>query len=1314
MENRFIKLTTQGGQLHFFSPHKVFRDDQGECRELHDLETLQLEIVYGLMCRRSTDCIAAPWIIFWSKDLIKMKAEALKEHTTASRPIKALTVYPPNTPATLGEVMDLEESKDDLFARKRICIKTKQEDNILEKFKIIVKGKNFVIRAKELFAWSPVFNEVKEVEYCTDDESVQGVSDTYFGKSQENLGNEHNSEQPMNDKEKSQDPFNIYDLLRKRDGGVDTLGSNTSIPYPPGFTPEKLNNNADVHEVKDINSEPSERRSEDLCSRVLEEVQHTDDLLSSGVHSNAHMPKKGGSVLEVLDEIIKVGQTMGYTMEGCMKDMENIIGSQGAQDVNFLSLQETKMESISDMDVKILWGNSNFEYLFSEAIGNSGGILCTWDPNIFLKEQHILSDNFVALFVTRCQGDSIVMGDLNEVRSVDERMGSVFNIQGAADFNDFISNSGLVDIQLEGYSFTWSHPSASKMSKLDRFLVTEGVISLFPHISAICLDRHLSDHRPILLRDVIADYGATPFRLYHSWLTLSGFEQLVIHTWNSTVLEDSNGMVRFKKKLQVLKKAIREWVAVYKRGKTGRRNDIKLKLSVIDKQLDQGRVNDDILLSRMGLMKQLLDSNSSDAIDNLQKAKIQWAIEGDENSKFFHGVINRKRANLAIRGVMVDGEWVDDPRRVKEEFCSHFATRFHAPSGIRNKINFLFPNQLSSDQAFELEKQVSTDEIRTTVWACGENKSPGPDGFTFEFFRKFWDTIGPDLCLAVEWFFDHGSFSRGCNSSFIALIPKVQDPKFVNDYRPISLIGSLYKVVTKILALRLSSVIAGLISDVQTAFLPSRQILDGPFVINELLSWCKYKKQHAMIFKVDFAKAYDSVRWDFLDDVLQSFGFGFKWRSWILGSLSSGMASVLINGSPTAEFQFHCGLKQGDPLAPYLFILVMESLHLSFSRVVDAGIFKGIKIDNSTMISHLFYADDAVFVGEWSDDNLSSVMHALHCFSLALGLKINVKKSHLLGVDIHDLIVVVAASTLGCSIMKTPFKYLGVTVGGNMSKIIAWDDIISKLNSRLSKQKVKTLSIGGRLTLLKSVLGSIPIYWMSLYKVPKSVLNSMEAIRRNFFNGAQDNDKKITWVWRYISHDNSLWYRVISAIHGPNIQKLSSFNSSIWNNILKEVNILKGRGVDLISHCKRRVGNGMHTRFWSDVWLGDQQLRYMFPRIYALEENKECSIAVKLQGDVEFSLRRQVRGGVEAQQLVQLQDLIGSSVLVNAEDRWFWDLNENGVFCVKDVRKLLYESFLPKEVIATRWIKFVPIKINVFAWKVSLDRLPTRVNLIHR
>nr|GFB37568.1 RNA-directed DNA polymerase, eukaryota [Tanacetum cinerariifolium] len=262
------------------------------------------------------------------------------------------------------------------------------------------------------------------------------------------------------------------------------------------------------------------------------------------------------------------------------------------------------------------------------------------------------------------------MGDFNEVRSADERMGSVFNMQGAAEFNDFISNSGLIGIQLEGYSFTWSHTSVSKMSKLDRFLATEGFISVFPYISAICLDRHLSDHRPILLRDVIADFGATPFRLYHSWLSLSGFDLMVSYAWNSFVFDDRNEMIRFKKKLQALKK----------------------------------------------------------------KAKIQWAIEGEENSKFFYGVINRKRANLAIKGVMVDGEWVDEPSRVKDEFSSYFATKFQLPRGNRSRINFPFPNRLSFDQAANLEMSISTEEICNVVWACGENKSPGPDGFTFKFF----------------------------------------------------------------------------------------------------------------------------------------------------------------------------------------------------------------------------------------------------------------------------------------------------------------------------------------------------------------------------------------------------------------------------------------------------------------------------------------------------------------------------------------------------------------------------------------------------
>ncbi|GJV94416.1 RNA-directed DNA polymerase, eukaryota [Tanacetum coccineum] len=1061
-----------------------------------------------------------------------------------------------------GEVMELETSNDDLFARKRLCIKTKQKGIILESFKIIVKGKIFVVRAKELFVWSPMFKDVPEAVHCSDDESVKGVeednveacnlnnleaesdsevvSDTYVGDNADEQGSENESVQSSNAKEVSNDPFNIYDLLNKRNKEVGNSGKDTSIPYPPGFTPEKSTHDNVGQEVQDAEHIQSHGRSEGCSSRILDDAEKLDERFSSENRGNGVKHKEGGSILELLDEMIKVGQTMGFSMEGCSNDMEKIIGSQG--------VHETKMETISAMDVKFLWGYYNFDHILSESLGNSGGILCTWDPNVFHKEHHIISDNFVALYgtwipnrmkllvisvyapqsvsskrmlwryisslITRWNGESMVMGDFNEVRRMEERWGSTFNAQGASVFNSFIMSSGLIDVQLEGYSFTWAHPSASKMSKLDRFLVTDGLLSFFPHISAVCLDRHLSDHRPILLRELISDFGATPFRLYHSWINLPGFEHMIMNAWNSTVLVDSNGMIRFKKKLQMLKKEIRAWVMDYKTQQSGRVSDLKSKLSYIDKELDQGGVNDDLLLSRMDAMKQLQDVKSSETSDFMQKAKVRWAIEGDENSKFFHGIINRKRANLSVKDL----------------------------GNSRGRLNFNFPNRLNLEQVSDLESPISRDEIRNAVWGCG------------------------------------------CNSSFIALIPKTLDPKL-------------------------------------TAFLPNRQILDGPFIINEILSRCKQKNQHAMVFKVDFAKAYDSIRWDYLDDVLKSFGFGSKWCSWIRGSLNSGKTSVLVEAggsfSPVFVYPY-------NGVSPFV-----------FTRVIEAGVFTGFRIDSSLMISHLFYADDAVFIG----------------------LSINIKKSHLLGVGIPDSIVNAAAESLGCSIMKTPFKYLGVMVDGNMSLVKSWDNTVDKFKQRLSKWKLKTLSIGG--------------------------------MRRNFFNGMQDGERKIAG-------------------------DLSASHSSAWSSIINEVNALKTQGVDFISHCKIRVGNGLHTSFWNDFWIGDSQLKYLFPRLYALESIKESSVVDKLQAHIASSFSRAVRGGVETQQLNHLLDLLGSVILSNTDDRWVWDLNGDGVFRVKDARNLLDETFLPKDDVPTRWIKCVPIKVNIFAWKVFLDWLPTRSNLSRR
>ncbi|GJX70795.1 RNA-directed DNA polymerase, eukaryota [Tanacetum coccineum] len=608
-------------------------------------------------------------------------------------------------------------------------------------------------------------------------------------------------------------------------------------------------------------------------------------------------------------------------------------------------------------------------------------------------------------------------------------------------------------------------------------------------------------------------------------------------------------------------------------------------------------------------------------------------------------------------------------------------------------------------------QNVTKEEIKRAVWDCGTDKSPGPDGFTFGFYRRYWDIMEKDVVYTVSYFFIECMFPKGRNASFIALIPKMQDAKVVKDFRPISLIGSLYKIIAKILANRLVMVLGDLVSEVQSTFIANRQILDDPFILNELIQWCKSKKKQTMIFKIDFEKAYDSVRRDYLDDVLEKFGFGSKWRGWIHNCLHSSKGLILVNGSPIDEFLLRRGLKQGDPLSLFLFILVMESLHLSFQNVVDEGLFK--------------------------------------CVSVASGLRMNLQKSKLLGIVVNDEKVSRAAMKMGCCTLKTPFSYLSIKVGGMMTRIKSWDEIVAKLHSRLSKWKLKTLSIGGRLTLLKSVLGSTPIYYMSMFKVPSQVLKCLEDIRRQFFNGADPKEKKMSWVkwsrvlaskdkgglgvssffalnralllkwvWRFRYDRNSLWTRFIKALYGNSgsIETPTKVAySSTWLNIVTEFSMLKNQGMDLLSFMKKKVGDGQDTFFWEEVWMGDMTFKSRFPRVYALESDKKITVAAKMNHNVlGFSLRRAPRDGVEMEHLRDMIAILEGVKLPAMHDRWIWALVGSGEFSVASVRNFIDDHRLTGSPHKTRWVKVVPIKINVMALKVRFDFLPTRLNLSRR
>ncbi|GJS58787.1 RNA-directed DNA polymerase, eukaryota [Tanacetum coccineum] len=629
-----------------------------------------------------------------------------------------------------GETMDIEDNLDSSYAQKRMCIKTKHADNILEKFKVIFKGKVFMARAKELFAWTLIFLEHKESVYTSNDESVQGAKN-------KSVGSQYRDEDSEDDSDVDGVSETIFgDTPSSPNNYNGEMDSSSSFSHLPSFTPEELETRKENDHVEAaINNEAEKVPTPLVNAKVMnnsQEVQENVDVMNNSngesAYQNDHNVHSGGFILGLMEDMIRVGQSMGYTMEGCLghKTKKEWVKELNIKhNVNFLALQETKMDRITHMDVKFMWGNSNYQFVSSDSAGNSGGILCVWEVTVFKKDYVTVSDNFIAIYGTwiscnskvlivviyapqqpshkrvlweyistllvRWNGETIIMGDFNEVRSKDERLGSVFNQFSARNFDHFITSSGLVYVKLEGYAFTWSHPSATKMSKLDRFLVTY---------------------------------------------------------------------------LRIL---IRRWVKDKKLQQSGVRSSIIKELSAIDKDLDRGNVFDVVLL------------------------------------KFF-----------------VDGNWSTEPGVVKDAFKNHFAAHFKQPVQGRLKLNISFTNWLSSEQVVDMDRSVSRDEIRMAVWNCGKNKSPRPDGYTFEFFRKYWWFVGLDFCAAVEHFFENGSFPKGCYSSFIALILKVTDAKFVTDFRPISLIGCVYKVVTKVLSIRLATVISNIVSDTQSAFVANR------------------------------------------------------------------------------------------------------------------------------------------------------------------------------------------------------------------------------------------------------------------------------------------------------------------------------------------------------------------------------------------------------------------------------------------------------------------------------------------------------------
>ncbi|KAM0042665.1 putative RNA-directed DNA polymerase [Helianthus debilis subsp. tardiflorus] len=725
---------------------------------------------------------------------------------------------------------------------------------------------------------------------------------------------------------------------------------------------------------------------------------------------------------------------------------------------------------------------------------------------------------------------------------------------------------------------------------------------------------------------------------------------------------------------------------------------------------------------------------------------------GDENSAFFHGVINGRKAKNSIPGLLVNGEWVSKPSRVKKEVFSYFRNQFYSKVGSRPKLHCDSFKRLPKEYFDALTDPFTKEEIKDAVFDCGSDKAPGPDGFNFYFLKHFWAFFEEDFFELMRSFYEHGTISSGCSTAFITLIPKIKSPLGLKDYRPITLVGIISKVISKILANRMKKVMGLVISDTQSAFLKGRFILDGPLMMNEIITWLKKKYKKAYLLKIDFEKAYDNVDWAFLISVLKQMGFPNRWCLWIEGILHSARSSVSVNGAPTFDFQCQKGLRQGDPISPFLFLVVMEAFTCIINKAIEIGEIEGVKLqDNGPIISHLLYADDALLVGSWSKTNVEKTARLLRVFHICSGLKINLHKSNIYGIGIEDEDLRDIASVLGCRKGCLPFEYLGIKFGANMNRISQWKPVVDKCKNRLSSWKAKTLSIGGRLILIKSVLASLPIYYFSIYKAPVKVIESLEGIMKRFFWVGYEEVRKIHWVswdvvstpkkegglgvsklkdvnvallakwaWRYKNEIRSLWHKVVEVCHRrKGYWGLLPANNSFpgcWKAIASFLNVLSIRDRKLTLYFKGVVGDGENIRFWLDFWCGTELLKDKWPNLFSLSAQKHCSLK-----EVSESFRnnhliwsRLLQSDMELQQLMELTGLLNVVCFNNNDDRWKWEGTVDGNFSVADCKKLLIKERGFHRQFYMKRISWIPLKVKIFIWRAEMERIPTRTALNRR
>ncbi|KAL5858823.1 hypothetical protein ACOSQ4_000119 [Xanthoceras sorbifolium] len=720
-----------------------------------------------------------------------------------------------------------------------------------------------------------------------------------------------------------------------------------------------------------------------------------------------------------------------------------------------------------------------------------------------------------------------------------------------------------------------------------------------------------------------------------------------------------------------------------------------------------------------------------------QKSRNNWLRCGDRNTKFFHLSTMIRRRRNKIEGLRdVNGDWVDDKFGLKRIACDYFISLFSYKNASFDYTSLpaLFPT-IDDISRENMCKGISEEEVKSSLFDIGGLKAPGPDGFPAVFFQNQWPLCKVDLVNMVTNSFRLGHFPFELNQTLIALIPKIPSPLEMANFRPISLCNTAYKVISKIIVSRLRGVMADLVGPNQVAFIPGRQIQDNIVVAQEVLHKFRVSKSKKgfLAWKIDLAKAYDKIQWDFIENVLLEVGLTKHFVDLIMFCVRSVNYRVVLNGEISDAFSPGCGIRQGDPISPYLFILCMEKLSHLIVDCVNKGSWKPIAVSRGgPLISHLFFADDLILFGHATFQQAESMKLCLDRFCGSSGQEVSFSKSRVFCSSlVRDGDARALASICGSPITKDLGKYLGVPLLHSRITKHTYCEILEKTQKRLAYWKSATLSMAGRVTLIKAVTAAIPVYSMQTIKLPNDLCCRLDKVNRDFLWGHTVDKKTVHLVnwrtvctpkgngglgikstklmnqsllakagWRILQGDKGVWSQLLTCKYLNNANLLTPGDSDkpVCSNTWKGIKF----GAKLLSSgINWRIGNGNSVHFWTDVWASDCGSLAN----HAAVALNDTLLSEKVKDYV-------VEAGWNLRKLAtvlpwNIIHKITKIHIGNIPDKIIWGGCSKGNFSVKTAYNLMLDSDSPPWQWNFIWKLKLPPKVLTFLWSLLHGKILT-------